>query len=773
MSDPDERIRLKSDLEIYLGKIQITLSEFEETLTHDGHRIGELKRALIDRAAQAVSDLGKSADAYNRVRAEVSLKRDVLLSENTEYEEIFTRRRRRIRYIMIGPIVVFLLTVVEWILYLTTSVVSIHDVLLDFLVLDPIIIASVITLELRARLFSRHIELNHSTENQVIEQFQEKMQKAEDRFSDAVSNSQIEFSRTFVNNYLKASYSCDFELRSTTGLNENQIDTLRVPTTAHKELLQLMESMSGGSVGIAGNRGTGKSTLIRYLCSSSSRLGAFQPITALVTAPVDYEPREFMLHLYSAICSSIVGPNAVTRIDSSENERFVERTSLRRNGITRQLIAFVSLIGLFIVVAGAILIFEKAKGSSTFTGIGLVLAGSLTFLASLLVLFDNRRQSSSNSDPAINRIDIHFNRNFFPVTDMSPFEVDKLPSIQKSAIAGLREILFERSTSKTWAGSFHVPVASLEIGGTDTWVRRHSTYPELVSSVRNLLAEVTRELPGRSFVVGIDELDKIESPEKARSFINDLKAVFGVPNVYFLVSVSLDAMASFGKRGNPFRDEFDSAFDEVLEIGAFTFAESQVLLNRRTIGLPVPFSILAHSISGGLPRDLIRCVRRLVILSKSLGALDIRLASRQLLNEEVASRSRSITFLLSRDGVFVSSTILEIGQGWQNLVTSKDFLDCASAIHREALTRSELLPQDFRLYMDLTHYLYFAATVIDILGDCLDEAKYEEIQSDIVDRLAMCRHALSINLSMAILNVNGIRSDLSLPVIDLALKKDS
>jgi hypothetical protein len=67
-------------------------------------------------------------------------------------------------------------------------------------------------------------------------------------------------------------------------------------------------------------------------------------------------------------------------------------------------------------------------------------------------------------------------------------------------------------------------------------------------------------------VIGIDELDKMESDQTARQFLNDIKGVFGVRNCFYLVSMSEDAMSSFERRGLPFRDVFDSSFDAIQRV---------------------------------------------------------------------------------------------------------------------------------------------------------------------------------------------------------------
>jgi ABC-type polar amino acid transport system ATPase subunit len=108
------------------------------------------------------------------------------------------------------------------------------------------------------------------------------------------------------------------------------------------------------------------------------------------------------------------------------------------------------------------------------------------------------------------------------------------------------------------------------------------------------------------------ELDKIESDEKAQRFLTDIKVVFRAFNVFYLISVSENAMSQFERRGLRFREAFGSAFDEVVAVDYFDFDTSRHMLTDRVLGLPMQFHALCHVLSGGLARELMRTARDLV-----------------------------------------------------------------------------------------------------------------------------------------------------------------
>ena len=171
------------------------------------------------------------------------------------------------------------------------------------------------------------------------------------------------------------------------------------------------------------------------------------------------------------------------------------------------------------------------------------------------------------------------------------------------------------------------------------------TYPELVSKFRSFLGSVSAKVSannGRVFI-GVDELDKIGDPNQAQRFINEMKAVLGVPNCSYLVTLSDDALASYELRGLPVRDAFDSAFDEVVHVGYLQLEDSRRLLSRRVIGMSVPFICLCHCLSGGLPRDLIRTARHAVTAAQAEDASGhIADVCGQLVIDELASKLHAV-----------------------------------------------------------------------------------------------------------------------------------
>jgi hypothetical protein len=96
---------------------------------------------------------------------------------------------------------------------------------------------------------------------------------------------------------------------------------------------------------------------------------------------------------------------------------------------------------------------------------------------------------------------------------------------------------------------------------------RPTTVASLVFDFRNLAQAIANTVSG-PVVIGIDELDKIETPEAVRLLLRDVKGIFEVGRVHFLVSVSEEAAAALhlGTVQMGGRNEFNSSFYTVISL---------------------------------------------------------------------------------------------------------------------------------------------------------------------------------------------------------------
>jgi GTPase SAR1 family protein len=164
---------------------------------------------------------------------------------------------------------------------------------------------------------------NKSEEDKIlVQKSEEEITEGELRLSNLQGNidkaiieqSIKEILRKQINQALTSSYSTIFQIISAPGLSE-VIDLSRtIDTKAKKSLQFLLENMPGGSIGIAGPRGAGKSTLITAYCGPERKIQEVKDkkiFPVFTSAPVQYDPRDFILHLFSTACRSVLKQEGV------------------------------------------------------------------------------------------------------------------------------------------------------------------------------------------------------------------------------------------------------------------------------------------------------------------------------------------------------------------------------------------------------------------------------------------------------------------------------
>src|SRR6266516_2812311 len=132
--------------------------------------------------------------------------------------------------------------------------------------------------------------------------------------------------RTFANNARQDRLSHEYSVAGSPGLAEASDFSYQVPTDIAGELDGLLGRLDGASIGVAGPRGCGKSTLIRRYCDDGGRVqtrpekfswnmllspdlpnNSRGDLRCLVAAPVDYVPRDFVLHMFAVFCRAVIG----------------------------------------------------------------------------------------------------------------------------------------------------------------------------------------------------------------------------------------------------------------------------------------------------------------------------------------------------------------------------------------------------------------------------------------------------------------------------------
>jgi hypothetical protein len=413
-----------------------------------------------------------------------------------------------------------------------------------------------------------------------------------------------------------------------------------VVTEAMTQVSATARNVHSGSLGVSGPRGAGKSTILQFF-GTDAAAGDSADLRLVVPAPVDYEAREFIIHLFSQLCEAVPHGPADRSAIASETRRHLE------------------------------------------------------------------------------------------------------------------QLRYLRTYTASWSGSLTPrSVLVLTRGYAKERAEQPASLPELVDSFRGYTARVAswqrsaHDGDGR-VVIGIDEVDKIRDSDRAEAFLNDVKAIFGVPGCLYLVSLSEDAMAGFARRTPSIRSTFDSAFDELVPVGPMTYRNSEQLLFKRLTGIPRPFIALCHVLAGGLPRDLLRTARALIDAAPATGEKSLPDTAADLIHRELDSlRQVSVRQLAENSGPGLLLAALH-DRAWPG-ATPRQFTD--AALQMAGAARDAESDQARQLCQELVVSLSFYGTALeafspaalDRLVTCLKDRNYA-----IIDDLAAARHAMRVNAGLA------------------------
>jgi hypothetical protein len=210
-------------------------------------------------------------------------------------------------------------------------------------------------------------------------------------------------------------------------------------------------------------------------------------------------------------------------------------------------------------------------------------------------------------------------------------------------------------------------VGSLKEAREKSFVERPITLASLVYDFRDIAA-LTARLLGRPVVVTVDELDKIDSLDEMRSLLRDIKGVFDIPGVSFLVSISDEALRSVHSGAFAGRDEFSSSFYGVAVVAPLNAQQARVLIDDRTGKDSPKCATGLMALTCGNPREIVRLAGG--IKAETLERDDLRSAMRQALRIDAMELMERIIGSALRDDI-KSSVAGRIQDGWLEVSNSQ------------------------------------------------------------------------------------------------------
>lgn len=210
-------------------------------------------------------------------------------------------------------------------------------------------------------------------------------------------------------------------------------------------------------------------------------------------------------------------------------------------------------------------------------------------------------------------------------------------------------------------------MGSLKEAQEKSFVERPITLASLVYDFRDIAA-LTARLLGRPVVVAVDELDKIDSLDEMRSLLRDIKGVFDIPGVSFLVSISDEALRSVHAGAFVGRDEFSSSFYGVAVVAPLNAQQAKILIHDRTGKDSPKCATGLMALTCGNPREIVRLTGG--IEAGTLERDDLRSAMRQALRIDAMEIMERIIRSALQDDV-KSRVAGRIQHGWLEISDSQ------------------------------------------------------------------------------------------------------
>jgi hypothetical protein len=577
----------------------------------------------------------------------------------------------------------------------------------------------------------------------------------------------------------KAQRAPDEKVTSATGLSEIANSDNIVRTDPRNRIVRMIETLPGAAIGISGPRGVGKSTLLMSLCSTNLQVGGKEAISIYTASPVEYDPRDFLLHLFSSLCRQLLKTRGLDddRINSLVSNAIGGDGQARIAGVTaRRLGLLLTRAGFAAVVIGILVAFvewqlhTKSTIPSFWDQIDLkpgplILWGAVVaFLGVLANPFLSLRPFASEGlNGAVRIRSVSLDERRMPLHDLDD-------GLARYALSKLLDVQFQRSYTTGWSGALKTPVG-VELGSNTSisFSQTAHSLPELVSEFKSFIGRIVAEERYGRVVIGIDELDKLHPAASPERFLNEIKTIFNIPQCYYLVSVSENALSNFERRGIPVRDVFDSAFDDILHIDYLTLQGSRNLLMRRILNLPGPFLCLCHILSGGLPRDLVRIARSMIALASSDASASNLVTIVAVMLREEAIEKLHATSIVAREArlepeltnLLVQIADLEVANRSSTALAIAWSLD-QPAVERtdaEEIAGARKLEQ---IRKELACYLEFLVLVQAFFGGMTTEETWRgSLTSGIIDALARIRQDLGLSFGIAEFRIRAVRAMLT------------
>jgi KAP family P-loop domain len=355
-------------------------------------------------------------------------------------------------------------------------------------------------------------------------------------------------------------------------------------------LKRILGTEGGGSYGLAGPRGAGKTWMMEKALSEARQqdgIGVWFP------SPSEYEPTAFLAALSDVVATHYQRyyDNRTRRTTRVANNRFIRNSAV----------------------------------------------GLLFFLLSLWVLNQGEGQYGFywlNTTNLLWIIPFSVGAYLLGRAVIRFFQEQRgLGRVRSEAEELRQQVRYTMSTSENTEfgvdGSYGGIGAKLKRARERQLVERPATLSSFIHNFRSFAEAMADEVEG-PVVIAIDELDKMSDPPRVAQLFRDIKGIFDIPGIYFLVSLSDEAARALDLGGVRTRNEFNSSFYTVISLPRLSPHQCFELLKKRDPTFDHETSLVIGVLSGGVSREVARIgelVRaELGKTSSVCGALEVMMA---------------------------------------------------------------------------------------------------------------------------------------------------
>jgi KAP family P-loop domain len=346
---------------------------------------------------------------------------------------------------------------------------------------------------------------------------------------------------------------------------------------AWRSLERILRTGGGGSYGLAGPRGAGKTWAMEKALHEAKEKGG---IGVWFPSPSEYEPTAFLA--------------ALSDVVAIRYQRYYDTLTDRATRAVRQRYRRRTTAGLLVLLLAALLYIRASVGEynslSSWLGLSTLLMLALSALG-VYLLIEARNRSLR--------------------------ERRGLGKVRSEAEELRQQVRYAMNSSETdelgVEGAYGGIGARLRRARERELIERPATLSSLIHTFRSFVEAIAEEVDG-PVVIAIDELDKMSDASRVAQLFRDIKGIFEVPGAYFLVSLSDEAARALELGGVRTRNEFNSSFYTVISLPPLAPEQCLELLRKRDPGFDRARGLAIGILSGGVSREVVRMGERTSVM---------------------------------------------------------------------------------------------------------------------------------------------------------------